>query len=111
MMEVTLVGVLASIAISAMLMGVGWIISTVTTIKRQTDELHEAHLGPNARDADGAPKWYVRSSLTDAMHELSSTIRLVNRSMQDIHNETKENRRAINVLNESVEALTEKIST
>lgn len=39
-----------------------------------TDRLDVVHLGPNAIDEDGAPKWYVRKSLEEAMLKLDATI-------------------------------------
>ncbi len=39
-----------------------------------TIRLDEVHLGPNAMDEDGAPKWYVRKSLEVAMAKLDETI-------------------------------------
>ncbi|MEK0325673.1 MAG: hypothetical protein QQN63_08210 [Nitrosopumilus sp.] len=46
-----------------------------------TQRLDDVHLGPNAMDEDGAPKWYVRRSLEDAMHSLDRTIEEFGKAM------------------------------
>lgn len=51
---------------------------------RQTTQLWHVHLGPNAIDEDGAPKWYVRKALTQATQELSESIQALAEAQRDI---------------------------
>ena len=62
------IGVWAATAI------LGVIFKYIWTIAKQTDELHDVHLGPNALDEDRAPKWYVRKTLEDNVLNLTDAI-------------------------------------
>ena len=51
---------------------------------RQTTQLWHVHLGPNAMDEDGAPKWYVRKALTRATENLSESIKELAEAQREI---------------------------
>lgn len=63
-------------AFRAMLVaGIASLWGMIRKTARQTCELYAIHLGPNALDADGAPKWYVRQALTENVRDLTEAIR------------------------------------
>jgi len=64
-------------------------------LTRQSDELWEIHLGPNAKDEDGAPKWYVRKALEENVHALAEAIGGLKDVLQAIHNDQKDIKREL----------------
>ena len=46
----------------------------IENMQHKTDELHEAHLGPNAKDADGRPKWWVPHGAAKRLERLDQAI-------------------------------------
>jgi hypothetical protein len=62
------------IAQAVLAAGVATLWAMLRKISRQTCELHRVHLGANAMDSDGAPKWYVRQALTENVKDLTEAI-------------------------------------
>jgi len=64
----------AELALWALTTLIGAAVVFLYGIKGQTKDLWEVHLGANARDADGAPKWYTKQSFEDQVEKLAGAV-------------------------------------
>ncbi len=61
----------------------------VRETKQQVDALHACHLGPQALDEDGAPKWYNRSALPEAVESVGAAVSALNDTLREIHHDNR----------------------
>lgn len=57
----------------------------VRDTKGKVDALYDCHLGPQALDADGAPKWYVRAALPEAVSEVGKALTTLNGTLREMN--------------------------
>ncbi len=69
-------------------------------ISRQLDDLHNVHLGPNAFDVSGAPKWYSNQHLDDALTGLTEVLKEIHQQQRDASIASKETIRLLRKLGE-----------
>ena len=65
------IDVVLSLLMGLALMGIGWLVKTLSKMGNQTRDLWVWH---NKEDADGVKVWYVRQSLEDAIQRLADNI-------------------------------------
>jgi|GEM_PF-5908906 len=68
---------------------VGLCVKFLWNINWRTKSLYDVHLGPNAIDEDGAPKWYVRKALDENVASLAEAISSLKEVLRDLHNDQK----------------------
>ena len=77
-------------------------------IVRQTDAkveaLHACHLGPQALDDDGAPKWYNRSALPEAVESVGIAVKALNETLREIHHDNKDIKKQLDRVEKKVGA-------
>ena len=88
-----LVGLVATIATLAMVLGVASFKLQWTTAK-ESHALYKAHLGDGAMDENGAPKWYVKKDLS----RLVTVIADLKTALESIEREQTEIRKEIHLL-------------
>lgn len=62
----------------------------VRTTAGKVDALYDCHLGPQALDSDGAPKWYVRAALPEAVSEVGKALTTLNDTLREMHHDHQE---------------------
>lgn len=55
----------------------------------QVQQLYDCHLGPQALDEDGAPKWYNRSALPEAVESVGTAVSALNETLREIHHDNR----------------------
>jgi hypothetical protein len=82
---------LPAIAIGLMYVADKYVMSqTLKKQAQQVDELHKVHLGPNAIDEDGSPRWWVKHSFEEAMVKLADSISKLSDFLREIHSVSQE---------------------
>lgn len=73
--QVNISAVAGYLMLAALSVGIVTMIGVLLSIKKQTGELWEAHLGARAIGVDGLPRWYVReAAFTEALDKVDDTI-------------------------------------
>lgn len=80
--QVNISAVVGYLMLAGVFLGLVTVVGVLPSIKRQTSELWEAHLGPRALGADGLPRWYVREqAFTDALDRHDETMREITQAI------------------------------
>lgn len=73
--QVNISAVVGYLMLAGVFLALITLVGILLSIKRQTGELWEAHLGPRALGADGIPRWYTREQVfIDALDRVDKTM-------------------------------------
>ena len=75
--QVNINAVAGYLMLAGLTFGLITMVGVLFSIKRQTAELHSAHLGTQAIDpSTGLPRWYYSHAFTEALEGVSNTLKI-----------------------------------